>query len=167
MLELLEMSRGKGACLFSDRGDIGSSVIQPKLGRRLTLGEEQDIGLRPRSVGGKRAARTPEHGVDIAVLHQDLEDLSCPISKEHIIWYYHRSTAGCFEQRENVLEEIQLLVRGLYNEILTSRDLVSPFRPKGWVSNDDVISLPGRSLVDGVPERNMGLHLVEVEVHQR
>ncbi len=48
--------------------------------------------------------------MEIGVLHEDLEDLTSLISKEHVVWHDNSRSAARLEDRQNMLHEVQLLV---------------------------------------------------------
>ena len=70
-----------------------------------------------------------------------------------------------FEQRQDVLDEVELLVGGLDDEVVADRRLVCPLRSERRVGEDDVEALARGRLVDRVAERDVRFNLVKVEVH--
>ena len=67
------MLLGQRAVFFRDAGDVRAGVVNPHgLGRR-PLREEDDVRLDPLTIRCEGAARQAEHGVQVAILGDDLE----------------------------------------------------------------------------------------------
>src|SRR5690606_21341229 len=71
------------------------------------------------------------------------------------------------EDGEDVLEEVKLLVCRLDREVLADRYLVSASIAEGRVSQDDIVALAIRCLIDRVTQLYVWLHLVQIHVHPR
>ena len=68
LLELGEVLGHERAVFLGDAGDVGAGVVDPGPLGGIALGEEDDVGLDALAVGGERAARQPQDGVQVAVL---------------------------------------------------------------------------------------------------
>ncbi len=98
--------------LLGDAGDVGAGVVDPDVLGRLALGEEDDVGLDALAVRRERAARQPQDGVQVAVLHQNLEHLAGLVGEQAVVGQHDRGPAAGLQDRQDVLEEVELLVGG-------------------------------------------------------
>lgn len=105
--------------------------------------------------------------MDVAVLHQHLEHLAGLVGEQHVVRHHDGAAATGLQQREHVLEEVELFVARLHHEVVTDRRLVRALRPERRIGEDHVEALARRRLVDRVAERDVRLDLVQVQVHQR
>ena len=69
--------------------------------------------------------------MDVAVLHQDLEDLAGLVGEQHVVGHDDRGTAAWLEDREDVLDEVELLVAGLDDEVVATGAWLAPLVPNG------------------------------------
>ena len=67
--------------LLGDLRDIRTSIVDPGSLGPWPLSEEEDVSLRPFRVRAEGAPWAAQYGVDIAVLHQDLEDFAGLVSE--------------------------------------------------------------------------------------
>ena len=79
----------------------------------------------------------------VAVLHQHLEDFTSLLGKQHVVGYNNRGPPTRLEDREDVLDEVELLVAGLDHEVFTIGGLVGSLGPERRVGEDDVVALRG------------------------
>jgi hypothetical protein len=131
LLELGEVRRGKRPAPLSDLGDIGPSVVDPDPFGRTAFGEEDDVGLGAFGVRTEGSARAAQHSMKVAIFHEDLEDLTGLVGEEDVIRYYDRSAAARLENRNHVLDEVELLVAGRDHEVVAGRGLICPLVPNG------------------------------------
>ncbi len=103
---------------------VGPQVVDPELlGPGLLVGgwlavEEEDIRLH--SLRVEDPGRQPQQRVDVGLLEQSTADrLSRPSLEEHVIRQHHSGTAMLLEDREDVLEEVELLVARARPEIIS------------------------------------------------
>src|SRR5437660_483325 len=83
--ELSEVSCCKRPALLGDRGQVGSSIVDPGALCWLPLGEEDDIGLGAGRVRVKCAARKTKYRVDVAIFHQHLKDIAGLVCEKNIV----------------------------------------------------------------------------------
>src|SRR5690348_3376946 len=75
-LELGKVLCYKRTILLRDVRYIAASVVEPHCFRLVALGKEDHVRFSAGAVGRKRAIRKAKHGVEIAVLGQNLEDFT-------------------------------------------------------------------------------------------
>src|SRR5688572_22467625 len=83
--ELGEVTCGQRTALLGNCRDIGASIENPRSLRATSLRKEDDVGLRPRAVWSKRAARTSQHCVQVGVFCQYLKNVSRLIGEQDIV----------------------------------------------------------------------------------
>ena len=116
-----------GFC-FSVEWDVGAEVIDPdRLGLRLgasrTLVEENDVGLHARL--DEDASGQAEDRVQIGRLQRFLADDLARVSlEEYVVRHDHRGLARRFQDRVDVLDEVELPVAVGCPEILAVVDEV-------------------------------------------
>ncbi len=94
---------------------VGAEVVDPellcprRLAGRLAL-EEEHVCLD--ALSAEDAGREPQEGVDVVLLQPPPHGLSCTAFKEHVGRDDDRRRATYLEQALDVLEEVELLVRG-------------------------------------------------------
>src|SRR5262249_45099161 len=88
------------------------------------------------------------------------------VGEQYVVGHHDGSAAAGLEDGEDVLEEVELLVVGLDNEVLTPWRLVGALGAEGRVGQHDVIALAAGHLIYGVTEGNVWLDLVQVHVHE-
>src|SRR5579862_8287562 len=96
-----------------------------------------------------------------------MEDLASRVGEEDIVRNDNGRSAAWFERCHDVLNEVELLVARGDDEVVSVRCLVGASRAKGRVRKDDVKALPTGCFVDRVAKADLGLDLVEVEIHER
>jgi hypothetical protein len=79
--------------------------------------------------------------MEIAVLHEDLEDFTRLLSKQDVVRYHHGRTPSWLEQGQDMLNEVQLLVAGSNYKVVAIWCLVRPFGSEGGIGQDHVIPL--------------------------
>ena len=141
-LEGGEVGMGQRAVLLGDPRHVGARVVDPDRLRRRPLGEEDDVGLGAGAVRREGAVGQAQHGVQVAVLGEHLEHLAGLVGEQAVVGHDHRGAAAGFQQRHDVLQEVELLVRGLDRQVVALRRLVRPL----------------------VAERRIGQHHVEAPV---
>ena len=132
----------------------------------MVLGEEDDVGLDPLAVGREGAARQAEHGVQVAILGDDLEDFARLIGEEAVVGQHHRGPTAGLEDRQDVLDEVQLLVRRADREVVAVGRLVGALGAEGRVRQHDIKAAIVRHLVDRIAELDVRLQAVQHEIHQ-
>ena len=84
--------------------------------------------------------------MDVAVLHEDLEDLAGLVGEQHVVGHDDRGAAAGLEDRQDVLEEVELLVARLDDEVVAVGRLVGALGAERRVGEDDVVALAARGL---------------------
>ena len=79
--------------------------------------------------------------MEVAVLHEDLEDLAGLVGEEHVVGHDDGGAAAGLEDGQDVLEEVELLVAGLDDEVVAVRCLVRALGAERRVGQDDVEAL--------------------------
>ena len=77
----------------------------------------------------------------IAVLHQHLEDLAGLLGEEHVVGHDDRGPSTGLEDRQDVLDEVELLVARLNDEVFTIGGLVGTLGAERRIREDDVVPL--------------------------
>ena len=101
---------------------VGSEIVNPELfGPRLFLRrlavEEQHVGLH--ALGVEDARRQAQQRVNVSLLEQlAANGLTRAAFKQHVIRHDDRRSAMLFEDREDVLEKVELLVAGRRPEVV-------------------------------------------------
>lgn len=103
----------------------------------------------------------------VAVLGQHLEHFAGLVCKEHVVRHDDHCPSAGFEDRNDVLHEVELLVGGRDREVLAVRCLVRPLRPKRRVGQHNIEAPAVRVLVDRVAEFDRGFDIVQEQIHQR
>lgn len=109
--------------LFQGEVDIGTKIIDPDglrlgFGTGRTLIEENDVGLYARLV--KDSGRQTEDRVQVAGSKELFADnLACAALKQHVVRHNHSGLARGFQNRVDMLDEIELFVAAGRPEILT------------------------------------------------
>ncbi len=165
-LELREVRRRQRPALLGDRRDARPGVVDPDPLRRAALREEDDVGLHPGAVRREGPVRQAEHRGQVAAPGEDLEHRACLVGEQAMVRQDHRRPAARPQDRQHVLDEVELLVRGRDREILAARRLVRPLRAERRVRQDHIEPLVRRPGVDRVAERDPRLDPVEDQVHQ-
>ena len=106
---------------------VGPQVVDPELlgpgpliGSGLAI-KEEDIRLH--SLRVEDPGRQTQQRVDIGLLEQGSADcLPRPSLEEHVIWQDHGGAAMLLEDREDVLEEVELLVARARPEVIPIND---------------------------------------------
>lgn len=112
--------------LFQRKVNVGAKIVDPdglrlRFGAGRTLVEENDVGLYTRLIEDARGET--EDRVQIAGSEQLLpNDLASAALKEHVVRDDHSGLACRFQDRIDVLNEIELLVAAGGPEILTVID---------------------------------------------
>src|SRR6266487_4995815 len=167
-LELREVPWRKWAALLRNRRNVGPGVVDPDLLSCAALREKHDVGLDASAVRREAATRKTQDGMKVTVLRHNLEHLTRLIFEEAIVREDYRCTAAVLEDREHVLDEVELLVARGDREVVPLRRLVRTLRPERGVREDNVEERGlGRRVVYRVTERDGRLDLVKIEVHQR
>ena len=102
---------------------VRAQVVNPQLFRPGRLAgrfavEEQQVGLH--ALGVKDAGRQAQQGVHLAFVQQlAAHGFARPALEEHVVGHYDRCLAVDFQQRLDVLDEIELLVAGGGPEVVT------------------------------------------------
>ena len=143
-----------------------ASKIQTCFGRPAFL-KEDDVGLHALAVRRERAARQAQDGVQVAVLHQNLEDLAGLALEQAVVRQHHRGASAGLEHRQDVLDEVELLVAGLDGEVVAVGRLVRALGAEGRIGEHHVVTLAAVRLVDGVAEVDVRLDAVQKQIHQR
>src|SRR4051794_27418455 len=112
-------------------------------------------------------ARETQQSVDVAVLHQNLEDFASRVHEKNIVWNDDCRATARLQGRYDVLNEVELLIACRDHEVVAVRCLVGTPRAKRRIRKDDVEAFSARRLINRVTEADVGLDLVEVEVHER
>ena len=110
-------------CAFLEREVlVGAQIVNPqRLRPRLFAGgfavEEQDVGLYALRV--EDAGRQAQQRMHVGLLEQFAADrLAGAALEEHVVGQHHRRAAVLLEDREDVLEEVELLVAGRGPEVV-------------------------------------------------
>ena len=103
--------------------------------------------------------------MQVAVLHQNLEDLAGFAFEKAIVRQDHGSAAAGFQRAEDVLNEVELFVAGLDGEVVAFGHLVGALGAEGRIRQDDVETVAAVGFVDGVAEINVRLDAVQEQVH--
>src|SRR5689334_2230553 len=82
------------------------------------------VGLSAGGVRRERAAWAAQDSVDVAVFHQHLEDLTGLVGEEDVVRDDDGGTPAGLQQRQNVLDEVELLVARLDDEVVADGGLV-------------------------------------------
>src|SRR6266511_6299034 len=101
---------------------VGSEVVDPELlgPRRFTgrlLIEEEDVRFYALRI--EQAGRQTQQGMDLALVQQlSANRLPCPALEKNIVRNHDRRPAVLLQQRFDVLEKIEILVRGRRPKII-------------------------------------------------
>lgn len=167
LLEVCEVRGIQWTILLSNLRDVGSGIVDPGAVSRSAFGEDNDVSLGALGVWTERAPRTAKYRMDVAVLHEDLKHLTGLVGEQHVVRDDNRSSTSRPKDGENVLNEVQLLVARLNDEVLALGRLVGTPRSEGRIRKHDIESLRTRRLINRIPEPDMGLDLMKVEIHER
>ena len=88
--------------------------------------------------------------MQVAVLHEDLEDLAGLVLEQAVVGQHHGGPAAGLEDVHHVLDEVELLVAGLDGEVVALGRLVGALGAEGRVGQDAVVALAAVGLVDGI-----------------
>src|ERR1700730_10185886 len=110
------MASCERSVLFSDAENIRPRVENPRLLRRATLLEENDVCFNALTIGGESSARQTQYRMQSAVLHDDLEYFTCLVLQETVVRQQNRSSATGFQDVYYMLNKIELLVAGFNGE---------------------------------------------------
>ena len=105
--------------------------------------------------------------MQVAVLGQHLEHFACLVCEEDVVRHDDHCPSSGFEDRDDVLDEVELLVGSRDREVLAVRCLVRPFRAERRVGQHNIEAPAVRVLVDRVAEPDRGLDIVKEQIHQR
>jgi len=158
--------RGERPALLRDPRHVRPGVVDPDDIGRLALREEDGVRLHALAVRGEGAAGETEHGVEPTVLGEDLEDLARLIRKQTVVRQDDSRTAALLQHGQDVLDEVELLVRGRDREVVPVRRLVRALRSEWRVSQHAIEARARRGRVDRVTEGDTVLDAVEIEVHE-
>ena len=70
------MIPSKRTILLGDTGHVGAGVEYPNVFGRVSLLEEDDVRLDALAIRRECAARQAQHGMQVAILHQDFKHLA-------------------------------------------------------------------------------------------
>jgi len=71
--------------------------------------------------------------VEVAILSQDLEDFAGLVDEKAVVGKDDRCAAALLENRQDVLDEVELLVARRDREVIPLGRLVCALRPEGGV----------------------------------
>ena len=120
---------------------VGPQVVDPqRLRPRLFLGglgvEEQDVGLH--ALGIEDASRQSQQRVNVALLQQvAAHRFAGPALEQHVVRHDDGTAAVDFEQRLDVLHEVELLVLRGRPEILTFVGMLFLFQVAFFIDDGD------------------------------
>ena len=105
-------------CVFLEREMlVGAEIVNPKL----SAIEEQDVGLHALRV--EDAGWQTQQRVNVCLFEEFTADgFTCAAFEENIIRNNNRGAAVLLQDREDMLEEIELLVAGARPEIVAMHD---------------------------------------------
>ena len=86
----------------------------------------------------ERAARQTQHRVQVAVLHQNLEDFARLALEQTVVRQHHRGSPARLQSVHDVLYEVELLVAGLDGEVVPRGSLIGFPRAERRISQDDI-----------------------------
>ncbi len=152
--------------LLRDARHVGAGVVNPDFFRGVALGEEDHVGLHALAVGSERAAGQTQDRVQVAVFGQNLKDLAGLVGEEAVVGQHHGGPPAGLQDRQDVLDEVELFVAGGDGEVVAVGGLVRPLGAEGRVGQDHVEAVGRRGLVDRVAQHDFGLQAVQEEVHQ-
>ena len=106
---------------------VRSQVVDPELGRpRLFVGggfavKKEDVRLHALRV--KNAGGQAQQGVDVGLLEQFAPDrFASAAFEEHVVRHHYRGATVLLEDGEDMLQEVELLVRGRSPEVVSVDD---------------------------------------------
>ena len=137
-----------------------ASKIQTCFRRRAFL-EEDHVRFHALAVRRECAARQAQDGVQVAILHENLEDFAGLALEKTVVRQHHRGASAGLERGQDVLDEIELLVAGLDREVFALGRLIRAFRSEGRIGENHVVPLAAERFVDGVAEINVRLDSVQ------
>ena len=105
--------------------------------------------------------------MEVAVLHEDLEDLAGLVGEEAVVRQDDRCAAAGLQDGQDVLDEVELLVARLDGEVVALGRLVRALRAEWRVGQDHVEAFASVGFVDRVAEVDVRLDAVQVQIHQR
>lgn len=123
-------------------------VEDPDVLRRIALLKKDDVGFHALAIWRKRAARQTENRVQIAVLHHDLEHFAGLVFKKTVVGQHYGGAAAGFQDRQDVLNEVELLIRSLDGEVFTIGRLVRSLGAERRIGQDYVEAAAVRDFVD-------------------
>ena len=86
--------------------------------------------------------------------------------EEDVVWQDHSRRAAGFQNRKDVLDEVELLVRGGDGEVVPARHLAAALGAEGRIGQDAVIAPIAWAFGYRVAVVDVGLDAVEIQVHQ-
>ena len=155
------MLRRKWAIFLGDARHIGPRIENPGRFCRCAFLKENHVRFHALAVRSECAARQPQNGVQIAILHQNLEHFAGFAFKEAVIRQHHRGASAGLQRGEHVLHEVELLVAGFDGKIFALRRLVRAFGSERRIGQDHVVLLAAEWFVDRVAEINVRLDAVQ------
>lgn len=148
--------------------DARAIVVEPDLFRRLALLEEKHVGLH--AIGIEDAGGQAEDGVEVEVGEQLLADgLARASLEEHVVGQHNAGPAMAFEHDHDVLEEVELVIRGLSKGIVTvhchaaGRTLAKGMIGQYHVGEDVQLTDERVAALDGT---GMGVEAMQIHVHR-
>ena len=97
---------------------------------------------------------------------QDLEDLARLIREQAVVGQHHGRPSAGLQGRQDVLDEVQLLVAGRDGEVVAVGGLVRALGAERRVGQDHIEPVGRRGFVDRVAQNDVRLDPVKEEVHQ-
>ena len=150
--------------------DAGAVVVEPGLPRGAAAREEEDV--RADALGVEDARREPQDRVQVVVREQPAADrLAGPALEEDVVRQDDGGASADLQEQHDVLEEVQLVVRGRREEVLAhlgDRAEARRADAERGIGEDDVVERLRRLLERVLALDGAGLHAgaVEVEVHR-
>ncbi len=139
-LELGKMLGHQGAVFLGDAWDIGAGIENPGILGRQAFLKKDDVGLDALAVRGERASGQPQHGMQVAIFHEDFAHFASRVLEQAIVRQHHGCASARFERAHHVLYEIELFVAGLDRKIITVGLLVGALGAEGRIGQHTVVT---------------------------
>src|SRR5438876_2028991 len=105
--------------------------------------------------------------MEITVLGQDFEDLTCLICEQTVVGNDDGGTPSLLQDRHDVLQEIELLVACRDREVVAVGRLVRALGAERWIRQNNIESPAVRHFIDRIAYLDVGFEVMQVEVHKR
>src|ERR1043166_572253 len=104
--KLDEVCGREGSVFLSDAGHVGARVENPRVLSGVAFLEEDDICFDALTVRRERTARQTQDRMNVAILHQYLENFARLALEQAVVRKHDCGTAAGFQNCQDVLQEV-------------------------------------------------------------